>query len=233
MWGVMSEIKELKPFNNSCEEFMMGKYILADIKISSILKLIAEDEKLNNIVVSCSQDYDFATEFKKYAVITEDLTLFSIPSNDKEIIAFVYNLLYKFSIGSIKFQDFLARFYNAENINGKGFAEFAKNVINPFKNAINNIYSKRHILVETKDYQNNVYNKIMSTIKLILKNVNLYKLNMNSKEEFTMLLNSLYFASEKNDRKMVFSLMIGLDYFTKANKKTRIAYLSLEECFEQ
>ena len=228
----MSEIQELKQFNNSCEEFMMGKYILADIKISSILKLIAENEKLNNIVSSCLQDYNFESEFKKYAIITEDNASFSIPSNDKEIIAFVYNLLYKFSIGSIKFQDFLTRFYIIENINGKGFEIFSKNVIYPFKNAINNVYSKRHILVETKDYQNNIYNKIMSTIKLILKNVDMYKLNMNQKEEFTMLLNTLFFSSEKNDKKMVYSLMIGLDYFTKANKKARIAYLSLEECFE-
>ena len=73
----------------------------------------------------------------------------------------------------------------------------------------------------------------MSTIKLILKNLDLYKLNINQKEEFTMLLNSLYLASEKNDKKLVFSLMIGLDYFTKANKKSRNAYLSLEECFEK
>ena len=36
----------------------------------------------------------------------------------------------------------------------------------------------------------------------------------------------------KNDKKLVFSLMIGLDYFTRAHKKSRNAYLTLEECFE-
>ena len=73
----------------------------------------------------------------------------------------------------------------------------------------------------------------MTTIKLIVKNLDSYKLNMNQKEEFTMMLNSLYLASEKNDKKLVFSLMIGLDYFTKCNKKSRHAYLMLEECFER
>lgn len=229
----MSEIQDLKLFNNSCEEFMMGKYILADIKISSILKLIAENDKLKNIVSSCLLDYNFDLEYKKYAIVTEDNASFSIPSNDKEIIPFVYSLLYKFSTGAIKFNDFLNRFYNIDDMKGASFEAFAKYVIYPFKNAINNTYSKRHILVETKDYQNNIYNKIMSTIKLILKNVDIYKLNINQKEEFTMLLNSLYYSSEKNDKKMVYSLMVGLDYFTKANKRTRNAYLSLEECFEQ
>lgn len=229
----MHNIQELKPFNNACDEFISGKYILVDMKIASILNLIANDEKLKNIVNSCLQDYDFNAEYKKYAIISEDGSNLTLPSDDKDIIAFVYNLLYKFKSGNLDFYHFLTKFFGAENVNSKEFGEFARTVIIPFKSAINNIYSKRHILVETNDYQTNIYNKIMSTIKLVLKNLDLYKLNMNQKEEFTMLLNSLYLASEKNDKKLVYSLMIGLDYFTKSNKKSRVAYLSLEECFEK
>ena len=66
-----------------------------------------------------------------------------------------------------------------------------------------------------------------------MQNLDNFKLNLNQKEEFSMLLNSLFTASEKNDKKLVFALMIGLDYFTKANKKLRKTYLSLEECFEK
>ena len=224
-------IHELKPFNNACDEFIGGKYLLADIKIASILKLIADDEKLSNIINSCMQDYDFNQEFKNHALIQDNSYVLTIPSADKDIVSFVYNLLYKFKSGEYDFNKFLTQFYGIEN--SKEFYEFANNIIIPFKNAVNNIYSKRHILVETDDYQNNIYNKIMSTIKLIIKSLETYKLNMNQKEEFTMLLNSLYLASEKNDKKLVYSLMIGLDYFTKCNKKSRVAYLSLEECFEK
>ena len=145
------------------------------------------------------------------------------------MIAFVYNLLYKFKSSEYDFHKFLTQFYGEDN--SKQYADFANNIIIPFKSAVNSIYSKRHILVETDDYQNNIYNKIMSTIKLIIKNVDAYKLNMNQKEEFTMLLNSLYLASEKNDKKLVYSLMIGLDYFTKSNRLVRQQYLMLEECF--
>lgn len=229
----MSNIKELQPFNNACEEFISGKYILADIKLSSILNIIAENEKLTNIVNSCLQDYDFNTQAKQCMIETDDSYTLSLPSNDKEIIAFIYNLLYKFKNGIIDFYKFLTHYFNAEAMSGHEFERFARTIIIPFRNSVNNIYSKRHILVETNDYQANVYNKIMSTIKLIVKNIDVYKLNMNQKEEFTMLLNSLYLASEKNDKKLVFSLMIGLDYFTKCNKKSRVAYLSLEECFEK
>lgn len=229
----MINIQELKHFNNACDEFVLGKYILADMKISSILKLINDNEKLTNIVNSCLSDYDFNAELKKCAVSNEFESRLTLPVEDKEIIAFVYNLLYKFQSKTLNFYDFITKFFAEDTINEKAFIEFAKSVIIPFKTAINNIFTKRHILVETNDYQNNIYNKLMSTIKLILKSIDNYKLNMNQKEEFTMLLNSLYYASEKNDRKLVYSLMVGLDYFTKCTKRVRVCYLSLEECFEK
>lgn len=229
----MSNIQELQPFNNACDEFISGKYILIDLKISSILNIISQDEKLTNIVNSCLQEFSFSSLAKQYMVNNDEATSFSLPSSDKEIISFVYNLLYMFSTKTIDFYEFLKTYYNAENAGGKEFGEFARTIITPFKNAINSIYSKRHVLVETSDYQNNIYNKIMTTINLIVKGLDGYKLNMNQKEEFTMLLNALHIASEKNDKKLVFSLMIGLDYFTKCNKKSRHAYLMLEECFER
>lgn len=229
----MSNIQELQPFNNACDEFISGKYILIDLKIQSILNIIANDEKLTNIVNSCLQDYNFNLQSKQYLDRSADMIGLTLPTSDKEIIAFVYNLLYRFNSRSIDFYEFLKVYYNAENAGGKEFGEFARTIITPFKNAINSVYSKRHVLVETSDYQNNIYNKIMTTIRLIIKSLDEYKLNMNQKEEFTMLLNALHMASEKNDKKLVFSLMIGLDYFTKCNKKSRHAYLMLEECFER
>ena len=224
----MGNIQELIPFNNACNEFATGKYILADIKISSILKTLETEEKLKSIVSSCCEDFNFTQEFNK-AIKQENETLsFNIPENEKQTIAFVYNLLSSFKNSTINFYDFLSKFYPNEN---SDFSAFANAVVIPFKNAVNNIYAKLHVLVETDDYQNNIYNKIKTNVKLIVSNIDNFKLKMNEKEEFTMLLNSLYLASERNDKKLVYSLMIGLDYFTKAYKKTRPAYLSLEECF--
>lgn len=228
----MANIQELTTFNKACDEFVMGKYILVDIKISSILKIIAEDEKLVNIINTCLNHSDFSSLMKQYFVTLEDGYKISLPEDEMQLVAFVYNLLYRFKSGEMDFYKFLSKIYNNDNISSKEFTDFAKLIIVPFKDAINSIYSKRHIIVESNDFQTNYYNKIMSTIKMIVKNLDAYKLNMNQREEFTMLLNSLYIASEKNDKKLVFSLMIGLDYFTRAHKKSRIAYLSLEECFE-
>ncbi len=229
----MAQINELIPFNTACDEFVAGKYILADLKIASILKIIASDDKLKDIISSCLDTYDFNTSFNRAVREEKDQLILNAPSNDKDIIAFVFSLLYRFDNKSFDFYEFLSKFYkNPAEVQGKEFYNFANALIIPFKNAVNNMYSKRHVLVEADDYQKNYYNRIMTTIRLIAKNVDTYKLKMNEKEEFTMLLNSLFVASEKNDKKLVYSLMIGLDYFSRANKRTRNAYSSLEECFE-
>ncbi len=228
----MAQIAELIPFNTACDEFISGKYILADIKISSILRIIAEDEKLKDIVSSCLESYDFNTIFKHSIHTKGNAYELNVPTNEKELIAFVFSLLYKLDNKDINFYDFISQFYkNDSDEPGKEFYNFANAIIIPFKNAVNSLYSKRHVIVEADDYQKNYYNKLMNTTRLIAKNIDSYKLKMTEKEEFTMLLNSLYLASEHNDKKMVYSLMIALDYFSRINKRTKSAYLSLEECF--
>ncbi len=229
----MSQISELLPFNTACDEFVAGRYILADLKISSILKIIAGDEKLKDIISSCLESYDFKVKFSQAVMEDDNKYTLTAPKEDREIIAFVFSLLYRFDNKQMDFYEFLARYYkNPTEVAGKEFYNFANALIIPFKNAINTIYSKRHVIVEADDYQKNYYNRIMTTVRLIAKNADNYKLKISEKEEFTMLLNSLYLSSEKNDKKLVYSLMIALDYFTRVNKKARNAYLTLEECFE-
>lgn len=225
--------QDLVEFNNICEEFIAGKYILADIKIHALLKLIAEQEKIRNIIASCTDRYNFNSEYKK--AVSEDeegnLTL-TLPEEEQNQVAFIFSLLYKLDNKSINLYDFLSKFFHEEGAEaGKEFINFSNTIIAPFKNAVNNMYTNRHIVVSSSEYQADYFNKIMSTITLIVNNMDTFRLKVNEKEEFTLLLNALYLASENNNKKLVFALMIGLDYFTKANKRTRNAYLSLEECF--
>ena len=99
----MAQIAELIPFNTACDEFISGKYILADIKISSILRIIAEDEKLKDIVSSCLESYDFNTIFKHSIHTKGNAYELNVPTNEKELIAFVFSLLYKLDNKDINF----------------------------------------------------------------------------------------------------------------------------------
>lgn len=227
----MQIIQELVPFNTACEQFITGKYILADSKIASILNIVTISESIKEIISCCLDNFNFSTCISSQNVDGKEIVTFNLPTNENDIVASVYSLLNSFKSNKINFYDFISSNFPEENGANDSFYQFAKHIIQPFQNALNSIYSKRHILVETDEYQKNIFNRIKTNVKLILSNMNNYKLKLNQKEEFTMMLNSLYFASEKNDKQLVYSLMIGIDYFSKCNKKIRNVYLSLEECF--
>lgn len=222
---------DLKAFNDSCDDFLNGKYILAEYKISAILKAITNSDKLKNIISSCIENYNFSEHFKQ--VVGENHVI-SLPDNAKGIIAFCFSLLYNIENKAIAFFDFLSAYYGYNDISGvESYKTFAVNIILPFKEAINNVYMKTHILVDTEDYQNNIYNKLKKICNLAKENIEQYKLKDIYQEEFEILLNSMYQACTKNDKEMVYALLIGFDYFSLVHKKTKLVYEQFKECFER
>ena len=110
-------ICELSEFNTACDEFLAGKYILIDIKINALLKIIENDEKIKNIVSSCLENYIFNTNLGDRLVL---------PKSEKEIIAFVYNLLYQFKTGEVDFYDFISSYFSTgETSSTEDFIAFA------------------------------------------------------------------------------------------------------------
>ena len=209
-------MQDLNQFNITCEQLLNGKYILIDTKISSLLKIMEENEKLKNIVSASLNEFDFS-----YAFSGEINSNIILPYSEKEIVSFVYTFLFKFKNNELNL---------GENAN-ETLNQLIPNLLPSFQSAINSLYNKSHQEVETDEFQNNIYNNIKSTITLVLENLDNYKFTTTNKEEFLMLANSIYTASERNDKNLVYSLMIGLDYFTQRNKKLRSIYLALEECF--
>jgi len=209
-------MQDLDQFNIACEQLLSGKYILIDVKISSLLKTIDENEKLKNIVSKALNEFDFSYIFNNE--INQNTIL---PFSENEIVSFVYTFLFKFKNNQLNLGE-----NTSETLN-----QLIPNFLTSFQSSINNLYNKTHQEVETDEFQQNIFNNLKSTINLVLENLDKYKFNTTNKEEFLMLINSLYSASETNNQKLVYSLMIGLDYFTQCNKKLRTIYLALEECF--
>ncbi len=225
----MNNPNALNDFNTACDEFIKGKYILIDIKINTIVSNIENNDTLYNLVRKCLSNFDFSSSIDEYLIKKENGYSLCFPNENEKIIAFVYSVLKMFQNNEFEFYNFLSKFYSVEKASTPDFNNFASLIISPFKTAINSLYN---IKTPNNNDQIDYFSKLMSTLPILANNIDNFKLKLNEKEEFSMLLNSLYLACEKNDKKTVYSLMIGLDYFTKYNKKARSAYLSLEECFE-
>ena len=220
---------DLKDFNEACEDFLTGKYILAELKISAILEHINQSEKIKNIISNCVENYNFALEFKRSVETNQHIEL---PENAKGVIAFCFSLLYNIDSKSINFFDFLHAYFDYSDMNAlNAYRSFAKTIISPFKEAINTVYAKTHILVDTDDYQNNIYNRLKRICILVLDNIEQYKLKDIYQEELEILINAMKDACIRNDKETVYALLVGVDYFSLHHKKTKIIYEQFKECF--
>ncbi len=221
---------DLKQFNSACDDFVAGKYILANIKIKALINIINQNEKLTDIVSGCLDGFDFNIAFKE-SVTKDGLTL---PSETKNIVAYCFNVLYNLDVGTVTFLDFLSKYFSSAKLSGgEEFKLFTNTIVIPFKNAINIEYTNTYEITATEDYQNNLYHKLSSIAQANIENLDDIKLKDIEKEELELLLNAMVDASSKNDKNLVYTLMVGIEYFVKYNKRAKQIYLQLKDCFTQ
>ncbi len=219
---------DLKQFNNACNDFLSGKYILANIKLKAILQSINENEKLTDIVSDCIDSFNFDDKFRE-SIISGRIIL---PATDKDIIAYCFNILYNLDIGTVGLMDFINKYFTSDELSGgEEFKLFTNTIIKPFNEAINRLYTQTYLLSDSIDYQSNIYHKLMNISKVNIDNIEKFKLKEIESEELTLLLTALSDACEKSNKKLVYALMVGVEYFVKINKRAKEVYLQLKDCF--
>ncbi len=219
---------DLVQFNSACDDFVAGKYILANIKVKALINSINASEKLTDLVANCLEGFDFGVKFRE-SVTSGGLTL---PHDDKDIIAYCFNILYNLDEETVTFLDFLSKYFVSSKMSGgEEFKAFADTIIEPFKKAINNEYQRTYEMTSTEDYQNNLYHKIARVAEANINILDEIRLKEIEREELHYLLNAIMEASNRNDKKLIYALMVGMEYFVKANKRARDVYLQLKDCF--
>lgn len=219
---------DLKQFNTACDEMVAGKYILANIKIRALVKAINDSAKLTDLVSNSLDGFDFNFAFRE-SVSSNGLNL---PQGDNQVIAYCFNVIYNLDNGSITFVDFLNKYFSAVRLTGgEEFKAFVNTIILPFKKAVNAEYKRVYEMTATEEYKNNLYHKLSRVAEANIKCVDDIKLKDIEKEELVLLLSGIVEACKTNNRKMVYALMVGMDYFAKANKRVRDINLQLKDCF--
>ena len=99
---------ELLEFTKACDEFIEGKFILADVKIANILKKIADSTDIYNILAECMINFDFSKEFSKSRVSgSVGANTFRLPTEIHKLIPLVFCLLVEIDKKNIDFNYFL------------------------------------------------------------------------------------------------------------------------------
>lgn len=231
----MEDRGKIREFLDACDDMINGKFIMADYKISTILKTIATNDKLYRFVNDCLLGYNFQKEYDK-ALIDADNGIFQIPDNPKRNIAFVMCLFLEVDHHRIKFYEFIGRFFKGAGA-GNEYAEFVKTMLVPFKENISNQFDINTCLMkEYKDEEpkedNNVFLKAIEQLKFF-KNEVLFdnKLSPIKKEEINIYIEGCLEALRYKNIKLISALITALDKEVKKEKSLRSGYASLTKIF--
>ncbi len=139
----MTKREELDLFLLRADEFIEGKYILADVRIINLLKAIASSDSLLAIFKNCLDGFDFEEAKEKYLINSKDQSEnrgeFILPHNTRELLSFIFNLLVKIDAKEIDFADFITRYFFEDGSFSGSYEAFVGAVIKPFKNAVKGV----------------------------------------------------------------------------------------------
>ena len=142
----MTKTEQLNLFVEKADELINAKYILADIKITSLLKTIASSETLIALFKNCLTDFDYEDAKKKYLVkspyLSQEKGEFILPPNSKELLAFIFNLLIDLEQKQIDLNQFVSKYFFVDGSFSSGYEAFINSMIKPFKNSVKMLMEK-------------------------------------------------------------------------------------------
>lgn len=136
----MTKREELELFLERCDEFIDSKYILADVKLASLLRSIASSNTLLALFQNCLNGFDYYGAQKRYLVknphVTTDKGEFVLPPNSRELLAFIFTTLVEIDGKRIDFAEFLSKYFYVDGSFSASYDAFITAMIKPFKNSV-------------------------------------------------------------------------------------------------
>lgn len=229
-----SEKIKLLSFIASCDDFATGKFLLVDSKINKLLKQIGEIDCLYNLFEELLINYDFEKEFNHCQIkFIGKPARFEVPKEPNKFLPLVFCMLVQIQDGSIDFPEFLKKYYNSSS------ADFAKEVILPFRNMISDIFelpADASELVEeikeekTEEEDNmeeelNYYEKLSELVSEMISIVEYSaKIKDSVKENANLVLNAMQEALDQNSLTILNGLIVGFEYIAPQIKNIKLLY---------
>lgn len=135
----MDKVEQLNCFISASEDFIESKYILADVKISNILRTIVSSETILALFKNCLQDFDYESAKRKYLVKSQYLSSekgeYIQPSSTKELLAFTFSTLADLDSKKLEISAFLNKYFYEDGSFSSGYSSFINTMFKPFYNS--------------------------------------------------------------------------------------------------
>lgn len=225
------EITKIRAFETSCDEMINGKFILADFKISNILKCIAQSKELYALLAECLLGFNFYAEFEKAKTSSSLKSEFKMPDEPYKRIALVFVFLAEVDSKKIRFYDFINSYFKSEEA-GNEYGLFAKQFLTPFKNDIVSNFDLETPISE-EEVSPSKQSKIEESIedqllKTLYEMQNIIDINTKikdvRKEELSIYIRALIEAIKIKNKRIISALATALYKVIKKEKALHDTY---------
>lgn len=240
---MISREQSISNFTRCVNELIASNYILADKKISTLLKCVSSSKIFMELFEFCTQGFDYNLVKSRSFISGKqgERGKFVLPTNPQSIIALVFLFLCEIDTKRVSFFPTLDYYFYEDGNYKESYARFASQVLLPFKNEVLHVIEQMIAGEKTLDSSKVVVKKVEKPVldenqSEIIKNllnqskaiILQYKMSQQLKAELLALyenfLSSLY-GTSADKIKLAF---LGYKYSTLYHRKLDVSVGEIE-----
>ena len=197
------------------DELQTVNLILADKKVKELLKCLAYYPEFRAVLGRVNQGFDYQNEKKKALQKVGEHNVLRLPKGDKQLVAFVSNMLVEMDAGAMDLLAFSRNYFPATT-GAESLDLFVTSVIEPFKFAIVDMVvngmKEEQVLVERSiDFApSGMGEQVKNILVAIVKGVNECQASADTRAELLLMLEGFAAALDNRDVLMIKAIWIGL-----------------------
>ena len=210
---------KMQRFFTACDELISGKFILADTKIGELWRAVATCEELKGLFAAVTDGFDYPAAKKAYLKPPEQSSRkvrgeAFLPAERSQILAFVFCLLVEFDNGSMKFNDFLLRYFYEDGSYTASYSLFVNRMIRPFRDIVRECFPDfGNSPAARRKQEENLMEKLGEKVSLERARVAGSALQKEDGIAAEMILGELHAAIGRGDTAEIKALLCGYLYF--------------------
>ena len=245
----MEIMEQYKAFYEACDELITAKIIIADAKVSKVIRSVVSCPSLLEIVGEALVGYNFANELNKSVTGTvQKGSKITLPSEPYRVIAFVFSLLSEFDSKHIDLQEFICQYFPQDSL-AESFKVFNEQLIVPFRDFLCEWvgFKERKEPQKIEEAENNTQEAEMNektissdTVEVFFDDISMIlnqikeTINLDSKikpdrlSELNITINALLEVAKMQNFKIFNALLISLNYLIAPIKSVRFYNMELQ-----
>lgn len=244
----MEYLEQCQAFWEACDELRNSKIIIADSKVSKVLKSVVSCPALVEIVGEALVGYNLTNELNKLTGTgLNGKPKLELPNEPYRVIALVFSLLSEFDARRLDFQEFIAQYFPQESLTDS-FNDFNEKLLLPFRDYLCEWVGFKEkkdepaqIVEEVEECDcpectagelnsieqffedvNMILNQIQETIKLDSK------IKQDRLDDLNITINALYDVTAMQNFKIFNALLISLNTLLAPIKSVRFYNMELQ-----